>query len=1386
MRINFRGTLRLDFFFLLLFNCYLGLSQIPPAYFHELNIDGQPFDKAVNVLYEDSIGFLWIGTNNGLYRYDGIELVAYQYDFFDQNSIPNNSINSIVEDNFQNLWIGSESYLIHFNRKQEVFKGYYKNSTVAVLAKSKDGAIWANRKNIGIVKLLPHAAIDSVKLDSKVYNNNSATTHQKNETNSFVQDVFGRYWLSTMDGIFSFEEDAKIASNSFDENIIALKLGPDQSLYALTLDTLYVLGYREQDNTLEILEAYPNFESGQQVDFTPTSLDVNPIDYTLWIGTTDGLLKGTRTEKSYTFQYYGPEQNTKGSLNNKRINSVILDHYGNLWIGSFKGVNKYIDRNSIFEYQQVDIQNNFENKLVTSLYFDKNNTLWVGVDNAGLYTIADGKSTSVLELKESIGAIRNDYQDEEIFIGAGSILLKSRRSNLISKTRRFDTIKVYQNLVMDMLPVTQEETWVGLWEKGIDIIDSESEPSDFEKSVIDEMKGNHVSVLYKDSHNNIWVGTRGEGLYKINVDGQEIDHYLPAEPNGLSSNAILSLLEVEDKIWIGTRGGGLNVYDPKQKIFESYGKKQGLRSTTISSLVKDKANNIWVSTQNGLARFDMSQKRFVNFSMEDGVTESQFMFNSSATDTAEEIAYFGCTDGFFSVRTKNFRQTSIKPKTVITRFKILAAEIPDEEFEKEEAKSEKLLARSEEGIRLPYNMNNIFFEFSSLDLTAPHKNEYAYMLEGMNDYWVYTTASNRNANYNYLPPGEYTFKVKSSNSDGLWNEEPTELKFSISPPFWRSTIAYVIYIFLLFAGIWIAAMLIRKWYLLKQNLIAETVSRQKDDQHNRMKMVFFTDISHELRTPLTLIQGTTEKIIRQKNFTLSPLTAQRLHNNSLRMGALIQQIMDIRKFDVGEFKVKTIEGNISADIIEIKNAFNDFAKIYHIQYSIEMQEKDIQAWYDPEILEKILFNLLSNAFKFTPENGKIKITVEQVTLTANDNNPKQLSPGNYIKCAVEDNGEGIAKKDLGFIFDRYYQSTKLPTKPLPGTGIGMELVQKLIDRHHGHIAVTSEENVCTEFTFMLPIQKEHYKAAEIGEAGKLGEKDMAIPSEFLVTRAVNAPFTDDNRKQNSSLPKIQVVDDNDELRAFLKEELSSDFCVLESSNGEEGYEMALRERPQLIISDILMPFEDGISLLKKLKKNSDLSHIPVLMLTARGLEETKIECLSLGADDFIEKPFSLEYVMWKVKNIVLTRKQLKEKYSKVITTEPSEPLVESKDDKFVKRLIHIIENSIDDDLLSVEFLASEVGMSRANLYRKLQLILNETPVNFIKQIRLKRAAQLLRGNNMYVSEVSYRVGFNNQKYFSKCFSKQFGMSPSDYAKKYADANSGKSDLSPAVKNFMKT
>ncbi|WP_339710571.1 ATP-binding protein [uncultured Kriegella sp.] len=1335
------------------------------TYFHSLNIDGIPFSKKTNVIFEDHLGFLWLGTDSGLYKYDGHSLVENRYDVFDEKSIPNNSINSITEDDQGNLWIGSESYLIYYNRKSNSFRGYYKNNTSKILGKSLDGTIWVNLRNTGIVKVIPDAKEENIAFETQFnYKQKNNIWAKDKQINHFCEDLFGRKWFATPKGILVLDEEYTLNETGFLSNTELLIKTENNTFIAATNEGIFVLGYRKGDFQLEILETYMSFQKKGAIRPEFTSISIEKESGTLWVGNQFGLYRGIREDNLYKFESVSNANTKENSPVENKVNSSIIDSYDNLWIATNKDIKKHIGRASIFKYTAIG--ENLNNSFAQSLLKENAKEMLLTLNKNGLYryNLVSNAHTLLLPTEENYSFVKKDFEQKEILVGAGPFLLTSKNYKSGKAPIEFDTIKSFHKSIRDIVTLNKNEIWVGLWGGGIDIISSAKNISEFKYKAISLLLGKNVSVMHLDKSQNIWVGTRGDGLYKINLIEEEIKIFNPDIEKGLSSNAILSLLETEGgNIWIGTRGGGLNFYNAQDHTIRNFGKKEGLISTTVSSIEKDQTGNLWISTRNGISRFDEKEKKFVNFGMEDGVTESYFMFNSYSSDM-DGTLYFGCPGGFYTVHTKKYKKVFQVPKTIITNFTILSDQ-PDGQYLENQGPTKAF--SNAEPKQLPYNKNNIAIEFSSLDFTAPTKNEYAYMLEGINDSWHYTKASNRNANYNNLPPGKYTFKVKSSNSDGVWNATPTEFGFEIIPPYWKSNLAYFMYFLLFTICIYIAALLVQRWYKLKKKLVAETVSREKDNEMNRIKMVFFTDISHELRTPLSLILGTIEKVVKEKKFTLSPITSQRIYNNTLRMHRLINQIMDIRKFDEGKFKLQISKNNIVKDISIIKNAFNDFAKIYDIEYKFLSKAEVLKGWYDVDILEKILFNLLSNAFKYTPKQGKIIVSLECTDENDNTLKAMHLKKSTYIKCSVKDNGIGIPKEDLTHIFDRYYQATKKYSNQIPGTGIGMELVHKLVERHHGTIRVESEENVFTEFTFYIPINKNVYHRKERTNSGKPLTKNYIHNSEFQVIEEVASKFNTEPSVITDKKPRVLIVEDNNDLRSMIRDELKEDFNVFEASNGLQGYDQCIEIKPQLIVCDILMPIEDGMSMLKRLKKNEETKTIPIFMLTAKSSEETKIKCLSLGADDYIEKPFSLEFVKWKVKNALLSRKELKAKYSKIITAEPTDIEVASNDERFIKKLVRIIENSMEDNLLSVEYLASEAGMSRAHLYRKLQAINGETPVNFIKKIRLKRAAQLLKKNKMYISEVAYMTGFNNQKYFSKCFAKEFGKSPTNYVKEFA-------------------
>ncbi|MFB9057215.1 two-component regulator propeller domain-containing protein [Mariniflexile ostreae] len=1364
---NFKSTT-------LIFKCFISIiilfcgtvshGQANTVNFYELDIHGVLFNKKVNVLFKDSFGYLWIGSNSGLDRYDGHNLIQYQYDVFDSYSLPNNNINSIIEDAYQNLWIGSESYLIHYNRKENKFRGFLKNITSIAKNKTKDGNIWMNLKGVGLIEVIPNADINKVSLEADYSNKNKLKLYNFfKDINTLIEDEFGRQWVGTSNGIAILNNEGKFIETNFNKNIVDMKFFGNNKILAITQNDLYIMGYNKSDAALEVLESYSTILKPFSSKGILTTIAINKKNKNVWIGTSDGLIKAFREDNVYNFTHHIKDSYNFHLLNN-HITSTLYDDFDNLWIGSFKGINKYLGRTSLFEYNQISINNS----LTSSLYNQSDTNIIVG-SSEGLYNFnpITKKNSKINTSIKDVTIVTKNYDKTELLIADNFSIYKSKNYKPNATNLEVEKLKSYNNTIKYITPINKNEVWIALWNGGIDIINSDNEISDFKKMLIEKFKGNHTSTFLLTKKNKLWIGTRGEGLYVIDLTEENYKHYLPNIKNGLTSNAILSLHEdKKGDIWIGTRGGGINRYQNSSDTFQNFKDIQANSPKIVSAIEEDSYGNIWMSTRDGLLLFNIKTQRFTPFGVEDGINENQFIFNSSDTNNDNNILYFGCTNGFYSVYPQRLTPQKTVPKTVITNFSTLG-DVEGSTFKNTRNSAQAINIHSDKPISLPYKQNNIYFNFSSLDFTAPNKNEYAYKLEGLNNYWVYTDAFNRNANYNDLDPGTYTFMVKSSNNDGVWNEEPTKVTFTIQLPFWQSTWALIIYTIITLCIIYVISILVRRWYVLKKNLLRETISREKDNEHNRMKMVFFTDISHELRTPLSLILGTIEKVVKEKQFTLSPAKSERIYNNTLRMHRLINQIMDIRKFDEGKLKLNISKNDIVDDISTIKKAFNDFANNYNIKYEFISPEKEIKGWYDVDILEKILFNLLSNAFKYTKEHGEITVSLELLKLNNSLIRENTLN-GKHIKCSIKDNGLGVPKKDLNYIFDRYYQATKSQRNQIPGTGIGMELVHKLIERHHGAITVESEEHIFTEFTFYLPISKNKYHKKERIDTGMPLKRNFIKSSEFQVIDKTASAFIEEHNNQKSKKIKILIVEDNDDLRDMVKTELSSQYTIVEASNGQEGYQTVLKEKPDLIISDILMPIQDGISMLKQIKDNPEFNNTPIFMLTAKNSHETKIKCMSMGANDYIEKPFSLDFLQWKLKNTFKTRQNLKEKYSKVITTAPVDVEVDSNDEKLIKKLIKIIEDNLNNHLLTVEFLASEVGMSRANLYRKVQLILNETPVNFIKTIKLKRAEQLLKQNKMYISEVAYMTGFNNQKYFSKCFNKEYGMSPTEYIKRYIE------------------
>ncbi|MCD4683699.1 MAG: response regulator, partial [Bacteroidales bacterium] len=718
--------------------------------------------------------------------------------------------------------------------------------------------------------------------------------------------------------------------------------------------------------------------------------------------------------------------------------------------------------------------------------------------------------------------------------------------------------------------------------------------------------------------------------------------------------------------------------------------------------------------------------------------------------------------GYFSFHPDSLYENREPPPVVITRFLVRNKEMnPDS----------SILFKKQ--IRLDYDQNFFSFEFATLDYFDPQKNEYAYMLEGLDDNWTYS-GNQRIARYTKVPPGSYVFRVKGSNNDGYWNEAGASIAITILPPPWKTWWAYTIY------GIFFIGLIVawRRYDLkrqrLKQDLEIEHVEAEKLKELDTMKSRFFANISHEFRTPLTLILGPLHRVFSKTSDEETKQDLNIMQRNARRLQTLINQLLSLSKLESGKMKLLAKEENIVALVNGYIQSFESLAKQKKIDLTFNSTEENIQLFVDKDKIEKILYNLLSNAFKFTGAGGRIEVEITPLPPSRGDTLPTTFSPfeggQRGVKISISDTGRSIPQEKLEHIFDRFYQADDSFSKDQEGTGIGLALTKELVELHHGSITVESHEGKGTKFTIYFPLGSEHLKPEEIVDS--IEPDEMIEPAEHIIqfTESNSQELTTDDDGEKDTKPLLLIVEDNDDLRSYIRSYLIKDYQISEASDGEMGFEKSIEKIPDLVVSDVMMPKMDGFELCKKLKTDERTSHIPVILLTARAGKESKMEGLEIGADDFITKPFDVDELLIRIKNLIKQRNELQDQFLKNAEKIGLSQLmglpasgITSMDQKFLKRAVDTVEEHLDDFEFSVDQFTNEMAVSQMQLYRKLKALVNFSANEFIRSIRLSHAAQLIKKKSDNIAQISYAVGFNNPSYFAECFKKQFGVSPSEYS-----------------------
>lgn len=1394
--------------FLIGFNifCMPVFGQTPDLKFeHFIDEKGLTQNSVMKVL-QDTDGYLWLGTPNGLYRYDGQRFVTYRHQPNNPNSLVNNSVFELELDAFGDLLIGTGRGLSKFNKLTQTFSTFplaLKDARITSICPEKDGGLWVGTLHSGLYYFNKE---DEFGENPKhfVHRPNQSTSINSDQIHSLVKDKAGNLWVGTIKGlnkiVMSESQDEFVHFESLSESIKVLFLDKQGGLW------IGLVGQR-----LINITNPEDFNLPKQNDFNKYSFNIAKPDTAeyggiitifetangnLWLGI-HGYGLYFFNPKNGEYKSYEPDLLNPESISSSNIETILIDKSNVLWVGTEEGG---LNRCNLEQKDILFLNSNvlskkrsLSNPSVNAVVDGEKNTIWVGTQN-GLNRIVFSDSIytkpkfehyyyinkqlveSQIKIKQPVWSILKD-KDKDYWLGTGEgithMSVNSKTENVSFNATDIDMIEVFSSL-----EDSSGVLWFGSFMDGLVKWKKKRFPNsnkfDFTEAryylpdANDKysISGKEISCLYEDSKGNLWIGTLQGGLnLLIPAKNGEKDRFIsyqydPDNPNSLSNNSVFSIHEdKEGDYWIGTFGGGLNkmILSPNGNLepdFIHYSEEQGLANDAVYGILEDDDGKLWLSTDNGISCFNPKEETFKNFTKEDGLQSNNFRMNAYFKNH-DGYLFFGGIRGLNIFHPDNLRDNNVQAEPKITGFKIKNDLVEvGKEYNGRVIFNQSLSTLGDDLVKLKHHENTLTFEFAALHFAAPIKNKFKYQLEGFDNKWKISKGISF-AHYTNLSPGDYTFNVKASNNDGVWNEVPAKIKFKIYQPYWLMWWAYVLYAILI-SGIIFGFV---SYYRLQEKEKAAVRIQKEIEEVNRLKLQFFTNISHDFRTPITLILNPLEEILKNaKNNSSLHSNLKVIERNANYLLRLVNQLMEFRQIEMGETKLKATKSNIIDFVREITFSFRALASKRNIELLFDSRLNTSEVWFDWDKLEKILNNLIFNALKFTNDGGRVIVRVFESqkgdTIYVED---KQITC-EYFKIEVEDNGAGIDLDQLPYVFQRFYQVNKGKKESNEGSGIGLAITKDLVDLHHGTIEVKSKVGDGSRFIIKLPIGNTHLSNDEMVEyvvPKPIKEEQLDEGYDFEEKGGILA--SSENVKYS-----ILIVDDNMDIRSLVKKGLSNKYQIYEAENGMEALNIALKKMPDLVISDVLMPKMDGIEFCYELKNNIRTSHIPVVLLTALNSVEHRIEGLESGADAYIPKPFKMQLLAVRVDKLIESREAMRKRFQTEEKITPSKVTLNSIDREFLETTMELMEKNMNDESYWVEQLASDMNTSRSTFFRKLKKLTGQTPNDFIRIIRLKRAAQLLEQNQLSVSEVSYMVGFNDPNYFGKCFKKVYGRSPSRF------------------------
>lgn len=1396
-----------------------------PINFQRLSPEDGLSQAVVQAIVQDRRGFMWFGTQDGLNRFDGYSFEVFKPEAYDSTTLPSGHITGIHEDRDGTFWIATLGGLGRMEpstgrvRRYVNIPGDPPNSSGRFWAVHRDraGNVWVGTFNAGLIRLDPRTGrATRFRHDAGKSNNLS---HDR--IFAIFEDGSGHLWIGTNNGVSRLDPDTGVFIRYFYEDgrsaVAEPRLG-DNAFTSILSDSnnpnVLWFGSARGLIRLDVARGGHTVHIPDRLGMSPfliRCLIRDPIDPSvLWLGTIGNSLYrfDTRTE---SFEVHS-------SIGND-VESLYADRTGWIWVGVDGGVSRFHPELSrVFRHVRVDSNdaNSLSEARIAAIAEDEKGALWIGTmtqyAHAGVLNRIDRKTGILTRFRNkpndskslSAGAVTAIVVDREgaLWTGAGGTLnrMDLNRPGLFTRfhhdpenpeSRRTGGIRI------NVLHAGHSDVlWIGT-STGLARMDLKH-PGHYAHicgvpARSDCPIDGRVFSIIEDHAGAVWVGSFTGVLAKLDQDGKLVRLYQhhARNPNSLASPEVNALHERAREpgiIWIASPAG-LSRLDTQTDTFTHFAEKAGLANDHIHGILEDDDGRLWVSTNGGLARFDPETNSFKNFDENDGLIQMDYNQGPFLKSRNGELLFGGLAgiDRFFPAE---LRTNTIRPQIVFTDVLLDHRSVPVEE---RSPLSTPLLEA--ENLRIPPGHKSLTFEFAALHYQNPARNQYAFRLKGFDEDWV-QAGTRRSATYTNLAPGDYTLLVKGSNADGVWNEEGISMGVTILSPWWRTMWAYAAYGLILLMSIVLSARAqrlrlirteraqaaVREAELRAEALEADNrrkeleldkareleamnarlrVHEEELEKQNarlaeldKLKSRFFANISHEIRTPLTLILGPlaealegadSERLLRHVPF---------MHRSATRLLDLIGQLLDLASLDAGGMQLCARRTDLVRFLREMVFAFGARAEQSQLRLLFDTREEELYAYVDRDKLEKIVANLLLNAIKFTDAGGKVRLELGRLGVGSEG----------VAELKVEDTGIGIPEEELSRIFNRFQQVDGSSTRIHQGVGLGLALAKELVTLHQGAIHVASKRGFGSTFTIRLPLGSAHLTPAELGGDGEDdGPASWLVNLPDLVQDLEEAPERiDADIDGEHARALVLVVEDNDDMRTYLKSLLCVDYRILEARDGVAALEIARRVKPDLILSDLMMPGMDGYGLCQALKADEAVGHVPVVLLTARADDESRLEGLGHGADDYLQKPFSAAELMLRVENLIQVRRRLRDRFSREIVLSPSKVVVSSMDAEFLECVRDVVETHLGDSNFGVGWLADELAISRRHLARRLKATVGLSPGGYLRLYRLERAAQLLEQKSGTVQEISYRVGFKDAYHFSKLFRQAFGVLPSSY------------------------